>query len=107
MIKASELRKMAEEVNTAKQVKDDENTKEGVEFFAKMAEANAKNGRFEKGTTCLVKKGDVTYYCQTENDGNGFTINNIEEVIKGLEDLGFQIEFKSKESGYSPFKISW
>ena len=104
--KANNFRKMAEEVNSGKKQEDKENTCRAVEFFISLAENNAKAGKFEKRTTCLVRSGSE-YHCQTENDGGGFSIKHLKSVIKNLESQGFEIEFTDKPSGYCPLKISW
>lgn len=83
-----------------------QNTNYAVKYFLKDLETYAKMGRYERKTTCLVHKKDKQYWCQTENDGNGFEVYNIDAVIKSIRALGFTVNFVQKK-GYCPLTIGW
>ena len=87
------------------------NTMENTNKFIKDITANledmAKKGKFEKKTTCLVHHKDNEYYYQTGTGGEGYTVNNLPEVIAVLRDQGFSVFFMCKVTGYCPFNISW
>ena len=106
---AQELHDIAKQAKQAKNIEDVENTKKAVDHFTKDLALVAQRGKFSKRTTCLVKKGDMTnskYHCQTENDGGGFEINNINHVIRDIKVMGFKVDF-TLQKGYCPLTISW
>ena len=108
MNEANRLNKITNEVVKILQETSNENTKKAVKYFTKDLESIAKTGRYEKKTTCLVRRNFTgKYFCQTENDGNGFEITDINSVIKEIEAMGFKVEFKPLTKGYCPFNISW
>ena len=106
MNKAQELREKAQEINDSKVDLTKENTQEAINFFVSLAESCAEHGSFYKNTSCLINK-QKGYHCQTENDGGGFTIYNLKDVISGLRELGFEVETKLKDKGYSELNLKW
>lgn len=108
MNKAQELHEIAKNVK-AEKTEDLENNKKAVDFFTKDLDKVAQRGKFSKRTTCLVKKDGLSnskYHCQTENDGNGFEIKNINHVIRDIKAMGFEVEF-ILQKGYCPLTIAW
>jgi hypothetical protein len=106
MVNAKELNEIAKNFIEEERKGSDENIKKVVEFFTKDLKKIAEKGRFEKKTTCLIKKDKYSYHCQTENDGGGFLVENIFDVIREIRKLGFEVHFKVKK-GYCPLDISW
>ena len=105
---AQELHDIAKQAKAIK-TEDVENTKKAVKFFTKDLALVAQRGKFSKRTTCLVKKDGLSnskYYCQTENDGGGFEITNINHVIRDIKAMGFKVDFLL-QAGYCPLTISW
>jgi len=108
MNKAQKLHKIAKEVKAFK-TEDIENNKKAVDYFTKDLEKVARSGKFSKRTTCLVKKDGLSnskYHYQTENDGGGFEITNINHVIRDIKAMGFKVDFLL-QGGYCPLVISW
>tara|TARA_R100000951_G_scaffold101420_1_gene92958 strand:- start:32506 stop:32850 length:345 start_codon:yes stop_codon:yes gene_type:complete len=112
MITAKELKKIATEAKIEIKKSTLENSLFAVEHFTKNLHSIAGRGKFKKETTCLVSHGDhregidQNFNCQTGTGGEGFTIENMQEVIELLEKQGFTVEFNIK-GGYCPFNISW
>jgi hypothetical protein len=103
---AKELRIIASEAQAEKEQSTLENSYKAVEHFTKDLHTYAERGKFFRKTTCLLHRGGSKFHCQTENDGEGFEIKDIHEVIGLIEKQGFEVYFKIKK-GYCPLDISW
>ncbi len=103
---AQKLNQLAKEAKEAKLELDEENINFTINHFTKDLELYAKRGKFSRRTTCLLQRDNNTFHCQTENDGEGFEVKHIKQVIKRLEAQGFQVELERRK-GYCPFTISW
>ena len=77
-----------------------------MEHFTNDLRRYAERNHTNRNTTCLVHKSGNSYFCQTDTGGDGFEIENINDVIKAIKKLGFKVEFKKKK-GYCPLDISW
>ena len=103
---AQKLHDITKQTKAKIEVENRENIDKAVKHFTEGLEVYAKMGRNERRTTYLVHQSGERYHCQTENDGDGFNIDNMSHVIKGIEALGFEVDLKKKK-GYCPLTIKW
>lgn len=77
-----------------------------VQHFLSLFEAQALQGNLSCKLSCLLRKEENTYFCQTGEE-DGFDIHNMDAVLSKLRNLGFKVVLVDTGATYIALKATW